>query len=91
MHTLPILVKIKPVTAFYELFDRENVLEWKFLKSRIPGSYIIAWWIFVESGRSRPVLRNIFLTKSENVLTPKKKNGKSSTNMIKYECVAISY
>ena len=33
----------------------------------------------MEGGRSRPVLRNIFLTKSENVLVSKKKNGKSNT------------
>ena len=72
-------MKIKPVTTFYELFDDENLLEWKFLKSRVLGSYIMAWWILVEGGRSRPVLWSIFFTKSENVLASKKKNGKSNT------------
>ena len=76
---MPVLVKIKLVTTFYELFDRENFLEWKFLTSRVLGLYIMAWWILVEGGRLRPVLRNIFLTKSENVLVSKKKNGNSNT------------
>ena len=76
---MPVFVKIKPVTTFYELFDGENFLEWNFLKSRVLGSYVMAWWILVEGGRSRPVLRNIFLTKSENVVVSKKKNGKSNT------------
>ena len=75
----PILVKIKPVTTFYDVFDRENLLEWKFLKLRVLESYVTACWILVESGRSRPILWNIFFTKSENVLASKKKNSKSNT------------
>lgn len=40
--------------TFNELVDCKNDLEWEILQSSVSGLYVMACWLLVESGQSRP-------------------------------------
>ena len=42
--------------TFNELVDCKNDLEWEILQSSVSGLYVMACWLLVESGQSRPAI-----------------------------------